>query len=136
MSDYEIPLNKDKGFQYRFFEILPGALSWSALALPFILAFVSVTTAAIIMIAYLMLWFVKAVVLNLRAVQGYRLLQEHQELDWQELIKDLDQEDIEKLEGEKKQKFHKNFNSENILSKDFNLGKLFSKVFLCKEESK
>lgn len=96
MSDYEIPLNKDKGFQYRFFEILPGALSWSALALPFILAFVSVTTAAIIMIAYLMLWFVKAVVLNLRAVQGYRLLQEHQELDWQELIKDLDQEDIEK----------------------------------------
>ena len=80
MSKYEIPLNSEKTFQYRFFEILPGVLSWTALALPFVLAFVSVTTAAVIMIAYLMLWFVKAVVLNLRAVQGYRLLQEHQEL--------------------------------------------------------
>jgi hypothetical protein len=103
MSNFEIPFNKDKTARYRFFEILPGALSWSALALPFILAFISVYVAAIIMIAYLVLWFVKAIALNMRAVQGYKLLQEHQDLDWQALIKDLDQKDVK---GKKFPKWH------------------------------
>jgi hypothetical protein len=92
MSKFEIPLNEEKTASYRFFEILPGFLSWSALSLPFILAFISVYTAAVIMIAYLVLWFVKALVLNMRAVQGYRMLQDHQQLDWVALTKDLDQE--------------------------------------------
>ncbi len=90
---YEIPLQKDKGAVWRFFEILPGTLTWTALALPFILALFSVNTAAIIMIAYLLLWFVKAVVLNIRAVQGYRTLTVHEGLDWLALMEDLDQED-------------------------------------------
>ncbi|MFT4532559.1 MAG: hypothetical protein ACI9T8_000583 [Candidatus Saccharimonadales bacterium] len=100
---YEIPLQKEKDSKYRFFEILPGTLSWSILFLPITLALVNVGLAATFMIGYLLLWFVKAVALNLRAVQGYRVLEEHQKLDWEALIKDLDQEDVE---GKKFPKWH------------------------------
>jgi len=90
---YEIPLDKDKGFSYRFFEILPGFLTWTALALPFALAFTNVYWAAVLMIAYLVLWFVKAVALNLRAVEGWRLFEEHVKVDWEELTEDLKNRD-------------------------------------------
>lgn len=95
MSDfkYEIPFQKDKDRSYRFFEILPGATTWVVLTVPFILAFTNVFLASVLMIAYLMLWFVKAVALNLRALQGFRLLDQHQKLDWEELRDDLDSDD-------------------------------------------
>jgi hypothetical protein len=90
---YEIPYNEEKGFMYRFFEIMPGALSWTALALPLVLAFWNVGLVAILMIAYLMLWFVKAVALNLRAIQGWRLYEEHIEVDWEALRLDVSKHD-------------------------------------------
>ncbi len=90
---YEIPFQRKKNSQYRFFEILPGFLTWSILFLPFILAFTNVSLAAVLMISYLLLWFVKAMVMNVRALQGYKILAQHQKIDWQALIKDLDQED-------------------------------------------
>jgi len=40
-------------------------------------------------IAYLLLWFVKALVLNMRAMQGYRVLQQHQKLAWDLLLEEL-----------------------------------------------
>lgn len=86
---YEIPLQKDKGFRYRFYEVLPGLLSWLGLSLPFIIAFINVSLAAWLMIAYLVLWFVKAVALNIRAVQGWNLFQEHLKIDWEELTADI-----------------------------------------------
>lgn len=36
-----------------------------------------------------MLWFVKAIVMNIRALQGYRILQLHQKLPWDKLIQEL-----------------------------------------------
>lgn len=92
---FEIPFQRDKNRKYRFFEILPGFLTWTILLLPFILGYFSVSLVAIIMLAYLLLWFVKAMVMNFRALQGYKILADHQRLDWQELIVDLDQEDVE-----------------------------------------
>ena len=72
---YEIPYQKDKGIQYRLFEILPGALTWTILTIPFVLAFTNVGLAAILMIDYLLLWFVKAVALNIRAIQGFNIVE-------------------------------------------------------------
>ncbi|MCA9328559.1 glycosyltransferase family 2 protein [Candidatus Saccharibacteria bacterium] len=93
---YELPYNEEKSWRYRVFEILPGFLSWTALALPFILAFVNINLAALLMIAYLMLWFVKAVALNVRALQGWRLYEEHLEVDWEELLDDVRKHDEKK----------------------------------------
>lgn len=92
---YEIPFQQNKDWKYRFFEILPGALTWMVLVLPFVLAFTNVGLAAVLMIGYLLLWFAKAVAMNIRVVQGYNILDYHMKLDWQELIVDLDQEDVE-----------------------------------------
>lgn len=92
---YEIPYQQHKDWKYRLFEILPGFLSWSILALPFVLAFTNVGLAAILMIGYLLLWFGKAIAMNIRILQGFKVLEKHRKLDWQELIVDLDQKDIE-----------------------------------------
>jgi hypothetical protein len=100
---FEIPFQKDKNKKYRLFEILPGFITWTILLLPFVLAYTNVWLASIFMIAYLMLWFVKAVVLNMRALQGYKVLAQHQKLDWQAMIVDLDQEDVE---GKRFPKWH------------------------------
>lgn len=87
---YEIPFKEDRRALYRFYEILPGALSWSILAFPIVLSFVNVRLVAILMISYLMLWFIKAVALNIRVVQGYKVLNSHMKVNWQVLSQDLD----------------------------------------------
>jgi hypothetical protein len=103
MGRYEIPLQKDKTRTYRFFEILPGVLTWTTLLLPFILAFTSIRLAATFMIGYLILWFIKAVALNIRAVQGWHIFQDHIKIDWKELVEDLRNEET----NEKYPKWHK-----------------------------
>jgi hypothetical protein len=102
---YEIPFQSEKNRQYRIFEILPGLLTWSILLLPFVLAYTNVGLAAVLMISYLLLWFVKAMVLNMRALQGYKIFAEHQKLDWQAMISDLD---TQELESDRFPKWHYN----------------------------
>ena len=89
MKYIEIPYVHERGRRYRLFEILPGFLSWSILLFPFVLSLINPHAAAFFIIAYLLLWFVKAVVLNIRAVQGYRILQQHQKLPWHTLLAEL-----------------------------------------------
>lgn len=89
VQDIEIPQPEDRHGWYRFFEILPGALSWTVLVLPFLLALISVTAASFIMIAYLLMWFIRAIVLNVRVVQSYNLLRQHEKINWQGLIDDV-----------------------------------------------
>ncbi len=90
MTDIEIPLVPDRNRRYRFFEMLPGLLSWSILALPFILTLINPLLAVIFVIDYLLIWFVKALALDVRAVQGYRYLTLHQKLPWNDMLRDLD----------------------------------------------
>lgn len=89
MKHIEIPYVHERGKRYRLFEIMPGFLSWSILLFPFVLSQISPHATVFFIIAYLLLWFVKAVVLNLRAVQGYRILQTHQKLPWDKLLTEL-----------------------------------------------
>jgi cellulose synthase/poly-beta-1,6-N-acetylglucosamine synthase-like glycosyltransferase len=89
MTNIEIPYIKDRGRRYRFFEMLPGILSWSILALPFVLSQISPHLTVFFIIAYLLLWFVKAVGMNVRAVQGFRMLQRHQKLPWPQMLAEI-----------------------------------------------
>jgi hypothetical protein len=90
MKSLEIPLVKERDWIYRSFEILPGFLSWGLLALPVILSFISPTVAAYFVIAYLLIWFVKAIALNVRMVQGYKQLNQHMSYEWQKLLEEID----------------------------------------------
>jgi len=61
MRSIEIPQPEDRDWRYRTFEILPGVLTWLILALPFILAAISLKAAVYFVIAYILLWFVRAI---------------------------------------------------------------------------
>lgn len=89
MKNIEIPYAEDRGKRYRFFEMLPGMITWSLLALPFVLSAINPRLSIIFILGYIMLWFAKAIGLNIRAIQGYRLLMQHQKLPWSELLEDM-----------------------------------------------
>ena len=89
MKSIEIPLVSERSRRYRFFEMLPGILTWSILTLPFVLAFFAPTIATLFVIGYLMLWFVKSLGLNIRALQGYRQITLQQKLPWNDMLRDL-----------------------------------------------
>lgn len=90
MTSIEIPRPGERGFVYRLFEILPGLISWSLLLLPVILSQISPRVTAYFIIGYLLLWFAKAIGLNLRALQGNKMMRTHRSLEWAELNKDLE----------------------------------------------
>jgi cellulose synthase/poly-beta-1,6-N-acetylglucosamine synthase-like glycosyltransferase len=100
ISDVEIPYEGERNKTYRFFEILPGLLSWSILILPFILSLISPAITVFFVIAYMLLWFVKSIGMNIRAAQGWQTMKLHKKLNWQVLTDDIQhglQEDIKTL---------------------------------------
>lgn len=89
MRNIEIPYVKDRGKRYRFLEMLPGLITWSILALPFVLSQTYPRLCVFFILAYLLLWFVKAMGINVRSVQGYRLITQHQKLPWPQMLEEL-----------------------------------------------
>src|SRR3989344_2930777 len=86
----EIPQPGERDFKYRLFEILPAALSWLILALPAILAIINPKAAAYFIIAFILVWFARAMGLNARLLQGHRLIERHKKLPWKKLNEDLE----------------------------------------------
>jgi len=89
MTDLEIPFEKDRHGHYRFFEILPGALSWLMLFAPIILSFINVTAAVFFVLSYLLVFFVRNMAYAVRAIAGYRTMKHHMRLDWNGLAADI-----------------------------------------------
>lgn len=98
-SQIEIPLKSQKTRRYRLFEILPGALSWSILLAPLVLSLINASLTAVLIIAYLLLWFIRAIGLNVRVLQGYRTMKQHEKLDWLRM-----NDELERLEASKPSK--------------------------------
>ena len=90
MKTPEIQNQVNKPKIYRFFEILPGLVSLSVLALPFVLSLVSTSIASIYVIAFLLLWFSKALGMNVRALQGWHVMQAQLKLDWHKMLGDVE----------------------------------------------
>lgn len=90
INNIEIPLKEEKTLHYRLFEILPGLLSWSILLAPFWLSLISPRVTALIIIAFFMVWFARAIGLNIRVLQGWRTMQKHQKYDWTGMIAEVE----------------------------------------------
>lgn len=88
-KDIEIPYVKDRGRRYRFFEMLPGLLTWSIIIFPFALSQISPHATVFFIIAYMLMYFMRSVGLNLRGVQGFRKLEKYQKLPWDTLLAEL-----------------------------------------------
>lgn len=89
MKDLEIPLGKRRPL-YRFIEILPGLLSYAAVALLFILSLISPVLGAIYLLVVVATTFVKAIATAFRTVQGYKVVQRAKRVDWRKRLEDLE----------------------------------------------
>jgi len=94
MKQIEIPYEQDRTRGYRFFEILPGALSWLLLFTPLILSLINVTLAAFFILAYILIYFTRATAVNIRALAGYRTMRQHEKLPWNEMLAELENQDV------------------------------------------
>ncbi len=90
MTDIEIPFQKDKPKAYRRLERLPATLSLSLLLLPIVLSQISPIATAAFILGYILMWFVRAIGLNFRVLQGWRTMQNHQKLPWRKLVNDIE----------------------------------------------
>lgn len=88
--DLEIPFEKDRKGHYRFFEILPGFLSWTLLFTPLILSYINVTLAVFFILFYLLIFFVRSLAYSIRAIAGYRTMKRHMKLDFNALGAEID----------------------------------------------
>lgn len=99
MKKIEIPFVHERGRRYRFFEMLPGMISWTILLLPFILSLFNPSLTVFFIIAYMLMWFMKAVGLNVRALQGYRNLSRHQKLPWLQMFEEVSGRKVSQSDG-------------------------------------
>jgi len=70
---------------------------------PIVLSLISSKLAAYFIIAYLLLWFIRAIGLDLRMLQGWQLVNQHKNMAWSKLNQDL--ENL-KVESENPPKWH------------------------------
>lgn len=106
MTDIEIPYEKDRRGHYRFFEMLPGIISWTMILVPFILSFIDVRLAAMFVFIYLLINFARGMAGAFRAVQGYRAMNQHQKLPWSDMLKELSMGTVS--QNAKRPKWHTN----------------------------
>lgn len=89
MKNIEIPLQSEKTRSYKLLEKLPAVLSWSFLALPFVLSQISPWLTVFFIVFYILMWFMRTIVLNIRVLQGYYKMKTHEKLPWNKLIDDI-----------------------------------------------
>ncbi len=88
MTDIEIPTGK-RSRMYRFFEMLPAILSYTMITAPFVLSLFSPLIAAGFIVVYIISYFVKAVAMAIRTIQGYNTLERAKRVDWLSRLADL-----------------------------------------------
>ena len=88
MIDLELPLGK-RQLSYRLYEMLPATLTYLFIVLPIILSIISPVWAAIFIIGYLTMFFIKAIAMAYRTLQGYNWMGKASRIDWNGRLLDL-----------------------------------------------
>ena len=98
----ELPTGK-RTAKYRFFEMLPGTMSYMMLALLIILSAINPIAASVYILIIVIMNLVKAVGIAFRTVQGYKLLKKGVRVDWHKRLADLENaaDSYDKLAGTK-----------------------------------
>lgn len=74
---------------YRFFEFLPGLLSWGTIALMFFFSWWRPVWVAIFIIAFDLYWLIKTVFLSFHLRANWNRVRHNLEIDWEERLKAL-----------------------------------------------
>ncbi len=89
MTDIEIPLGK-RTKAYRFFEVLPGVLSYGSIIVLVALSLLNPLWASIYLLFFILTMFIKAIGIAFRTFQGRQVLEKAQKIDWQQRLEDLE----------------------------------------------
>lgn len=108
MKNIDIPFEKDRSGHYRFFEILPGALSYSLLILPIVLSYINITAAVIFVFGYLLIYFFRTLGYSFGSIRGYRTMKKQLKLDWPALLDDIESRKVIGSPGFNKPLWHIN----------------------------
>ncbi|MBO7664640.1 hypothetical protein J6S46_02165 [Candidatus Saccharibacteria bacterium] len=87
-KNLEIPQGKRTKL-YRFLEILPGAISITAIILLFVLSFIDPVFGAIYLFFVISVTLVKAVSVAYRTIQGYNVMKRAERTDWHKRLVEL-----------------------------------------------
>ncbi len=111
----EIPQGK-RIKSYRFFEILPGFISYGAIILLFILSWIDPVAGSIYLFIIIASTLVKAIGVAFRTVQGYEVIKRAERVDWRARIEELKKphESYEEYVGEESKSYHFAEHVENL----------------------
>ena len=82
--------NRKERIIYRFFEMLPGILSWGVLLISIILSKIKPVWVAIFVIFFTIYWFLRTIYFSFNLRSGYKKMRMYEQTDWLEKIKKLD----------------------------------------------
>ncbi len=111
----EIPQGKRTGL-YRFLEILPGAISYGAIILLFILSWVDPVIGSIYLFVLIASTLVKAIGTAYRTIQGYEVLKRAERVDWHKRLVDLTEPHLayERIRDDNNKSYHFDEHLENL----------------------
>ena len=76
-----IEINRQQPY-YRFFEILPGAITWLLFIMPVVLSLYAPKILASIVIVYAIYWLLKALIMSYRLIVGYKKYNKDVTINW------------------------------------------------------
>lgn len=114
-KNLEIPQGKRTPL-YRFLEILPGAISYGAIILLFVLSIVNPVLGAIYLFALIASTLVKAIGVAYRTIQGYEVIKRAGRVDWRKRMEELGSphEAYERLRDKDNKSYHFEEHLENL----------------------
>ena len=106
-NNLEIPQGK-RTCLYRFLEILPGFISYGAIILLFLLSWLNPVLGAIYLFTLISATLVKAIGVAYRTVQGARVIERAERVDWRKRVQDLasPHDAYERLVGTNNKSYH------------------------------
>ncbi|MFH1714286.1 MAG: glycosyltransferase family 2 protein [Candidatus Nealsonbacteria bacterium] len=89
--------NKRERVIYRLFEVLPGFLSWGTLILAVTLSWLAPATAAIFIIVFDFIWFLRITYLSVHQISSYRRMKKTLKTDWMGELNSLSKDDWRRI---------------------------------------
>jgi hypothetical protein len=86
--DLEIP-NRPRSFKYRFFEILPAAISWGMIITLLLLSFFNPLLASIFLMLVIVGLFVRAVGIAFHTITGFNVVKKSMRVNWNKRFLEL-----------------------------------------------
>lgn len=114
-KNLEIPSGKRTKL-YRFLEILPGAISYGAIILLFLLSWLDPVIGAIYLFIIIATTLVKAISVAYRTLQGYKVIKSAERANWHKRLEDLSSphEAFERLHDDNNKSYHFDEHLDNL----------------------